>query len=90
MPYWIANLLAISAEGIAKLTRKKERPILTKAELEFLTILEQHCDISRGKSELGWQPKVGLAEGIQATAEWAKAYLGQKGLISAPTQGVSQ
>lgn len=77
VPYWLTSLIAIIAESVAKLTRKKEPPILTRAELEFLTILEQHCDISRAKRELGWQPKVGLEEGIRATAEWARAYLGQ-------------
>jgi UDP-glucuronate decarboxylase len=37
-------------------------------------------DISRAKQLLGWEPKVALAEGLQQTADWFAAALGEDAL----------
>jgi nucleoside-diphosphate-sugar epimerase len=34
-------------------------------------------DITRARTQLGWEPKVALAEGLKSTMEWYKAKLEQ-------------
>ena len=71
IPYGLAAALTTVVEGWARLTRSKEPPTLTRAALAVQT-RDQRFDISKAKGDLGWQPKVSMAEGVRATAAWAR------------------
>jgi len=56
------------AEIVKKLTKSK-----SKIVFEELPVDDPHVrrpDISKAKKELGWEPKVGLKEGLQKTIGW--------------------
>ena len=67
IPLWLANL---ASDIFAVMPGMKgERAPLTRCRVEFLTHSRLY-DISRAISELGYAPKVALAEGMKLTAAW--------------------
>jgi nucleoside-diphosphate-sugar epimerase len=71
IPLWLANL----ASDIFALTpgMRGERAPLTRSRVKFLTNSRVY-DISRARSELGYEPTIGLEEGMQWTAAWYYKY----------------
>ena len=53
------------------------KPLLTFDRIDNLTS-DHSFDISKAKKELGYRPKIGLAEGIKRTVKWYK----KKGILS--------
>lgn len=76
VPYSLALTAALLSEGLARLIRAKEPPSLTRQALALL--LEGNpYDISRAKNDLGWEPTVGMDDGVRLMMDWAR----QAGLI---------
>jgi nucleoside-diphosphate-sugar epimerase len=67
IPLWLANLAADIFAIVPGF--QAERAPLTRSRVKFLTNSRVY-DCSRAKTELGFQPKVGLDEGIKQTAAW--------------------
>ena len=78
LPLGLAKALVPLFEGFAKITRKREAPLLTRAVIKFMC---QNLDysIDKAKSKLGYRPKVDFQEGIRLALDWAtgKTKLGQ-------------
>jgi len=67
LPLWLAYLLADLCSLLPGL--RAQRAPLTRSRVAFLTHSRVY-DISRARHELGFQPCVGLAEGLQRTTHW--------------------
>jgi nucleoside-diphosphate-sugar epimerase len=72
VPVGVANSAAVVSEFIARLVGAKKAPEMTRAGIACITV-DQHVDPSKAMRELGWTPKVALAEGARLTAQWIKA-----------------
>jgi nucleoside-diphosphate-sugar epimerase len=72
VPYALAAALAGLSEGFARFIGTREPPSLTRTSL-FLMAQDQRYDISKARRDLGWQPRVGMEEGVRRAAEWARA-----------------
>jgi len=60
------------AEARSAITGHKSPPRLTRSLLAFLAFSQTH-DISRAKAHLGWTPRHGIDEGLDALASWIAA-----------------
>ncbi|MBU3907444.1 MAG: NAD-dependent epimerase/dehydratase family protein [Nanoarchaeota archaeon] len=65
----VAKVIANVLERTARLTGKKEPPVLTKTRLKFLS-LNLDFDISKTIQDLGYEPRVSIDEGLRKTKEW--------------------
>lgn len=70
VPVWLARAGVVPIEGLAKLLRKSEPPLLTRAVIKFMT-LNLDYSIDKAKRVLGYRPRVDFREGIQAALESA-------------------
>jgi nucleoside-diphosphate-sugar epimerase len=71
VPFSLA-LLVVFLMGIqARLTRREDPPLFTLYGLYLLTH-DLEVDLSRARTELGYQPKIGFAEGIKRMGEWIR------------------
>lgn len=69
LPYPLAYLFACGAELAARLPGKSGRPLATRYLCRMMGI-DQYFSIEKIKSELGFVPRVGFADGMEKTAEW--------------------
>ncbi|MBI3464108.1 MAG: NAD-dependent epimerase/dehydratase family protein [Planctomycetes bacterium] len=77
IPLGLARFLAAVMEGIARLTGKKEAPLVNQARIKFLGLnLGYSCE--KAKRELGYKPRWSFDEGMKATIDWFRG----EGLIS--------
>jgi nucleoside-diphosphate-sugar epimerase len=71
LPLWLARLFAWNMERKARRINAPHPPRLTQARLKFLG-LNLDFSIEKAKRELGYQPRVRFAEGMQQTIAWYK------------------
>ncbi len=69
VPLGVAKVLATLMEGTWKLLGKQEAPLLSGARIKFLG-LNLDFDIGKARRELGYEPAVDFAEGMERTMEW--------------------
>jgi UDP-glucuronate 4-epimerase len=70
-------LEASMSEAIALFERLAERPLNVIAEREVPGDQRRtNADTTRIRTDLGWEPRVGLEEGIEAQWQWASARVG--------------
>jgi nucleoside-diphosphate-sugar epimerase len=69
IPYRLGLMLGLLAEGGGRLARRPEAPPLTRYGVKLLGG-ENTFLIDRARQELGFSPRVGLAEGVRRSAEW--------------------
>ena len=69
LPFWLAYFFAAVAEAKANLTDSATEPALTKYTVGLMS-RSQTLDISAAREELGYVPKVPLAQGFKRFAEW--------------------
>jgi len=77
VPIWpqaIFYLIAYILEKVAK--PLKTSPLLTRRRLKFFT-MSHYTSIEKAKKELGYNPRIGIQEGIRETICWYK----NKGLL---------
>ncbi len=67
IPLWLANLASDAFSVIPGM--QGERAPLTRSRVKFLTNSRVYA-IERAQAELGYEPKVGLDEGMKRTAAW--------------------
>lgn len=71
IPLWLANLAADTFTLLPGF--EGEKAPLTRSRIKFLTKSRVYC-IERAQQELGYQPKMGLAEGMKQTAIWYRKH----------------
>ena len=76
LPYWAANGLGVSLEHgyrfLRRTTRLETQPLLSR---QAVHVLGRDQDFSNRKARelLGWEPRVGYAEGMAATLGWLRS-----------------
>jgi nucleoside-diphosphate-sugar epimerase len=71
LPYRLAYVAGVAMEGCWTLLRRKERPALTRLAIAVVGT-NQGFSTERIRRELGYVPRVGFREGLQASVEWLK------------------
>ena len=69
VPYWLALRFAFLQEAIARLLGRSKPPTITRRAV-FLIGRPPQYSTSKAQTHLGWQPKVGIQEGIRRSLEW--------------------
>jgi ornithine--oxo-acid transaminase len=75
LPYWMASGIGFSLEGGYRLLRRSTglstSPLLSRQAVQ---VLGRNQDFSsrRARETLGWEPRVGYAEGLEATLAWLR------------------
>jgi nucleoside-diphosphate-sugar epimerase len=76
VPYGVANAIGFSLEHGYRLLRGTTglttRPLLSRQAV-YVMGRDQDFDNGRARAVLGWEPRVGYAEGMQATLAWLNA-----------------
>jgi nucleoside-diphosphate-sugar epimerase len=67
LPYRVLDAAAVAMEAAARLTGRE--PALTRYSVGALNF-DMTLDLTRSRAELGYEPVVGLDEGISRTATW--------------------
>jgi len=70
IPFWPLWFMAVACEFISKPFRLT--PPIYRRRIDFFR-KNRAFDISRAREKLGFNPKVGLIEGIRLTAQWYKS-----------------
>lgn len=78
IPYGLGVMLGTLAETGARLTHRRQPPPVMRYGLQLLGG-ENRFSISRARRELGFSPRVDLAEGIRRSVEWYRATRGVAG-----------
>ena len=71
-PVWVLRIVTFLGEYVGRLTGK-----MTALNNDKYNILRQRnwrCDIEPARRELGYEPKVKLAEGVKTTIKWYKEH----------------
>jgi nucleoside-diphosphate-sugar epimerase len=71
VPFWLAYGLATALETLHALAAPRREPALTRNSVCLLA-RSRTLDLSAARAELGYRPRVSLAEGIQRFATWWK------------------
>jgi len=69
IPRFMAYLVCSVLTGLARLTKAKEPPYITKTRIKFLS-LNLDFDIAKTKDDLGYYPRVSIEEGLKRTRDW--------------------
>ncbi len=72
MAYLVCNILT----ALARLTKAKEPPYITKTRIKFLS-LNLDFDIDKTKNDLGYNPRVSIEEGLRRTKDWMEKNAGR-------------
>ena len=64
VPEWVARAIVRPIEGLARMSRASEAPMLTQARIKFLT-LNLDFSIDKAKDLLGYKPQVDFQHGIR-------------------------
>jgi len=76
VPYGVANAIGFSLEHGYRLLRRTTglttRPLLSRQAV-YVMGRDQDFDNGRARAVLGWEPRVGYDEGMQATLAWLNA-----------------
>ncbi|HEU4759786.1 MAG TPA: NAD-dependent epimerase/dehydratase family protein [Dehalococcoidia bacterium] len=72
LPLLAAYCVVFAMELRSALGGRRARPSLTRFAVNLIA-LDYREDISRAKRELGWEPRVSMAESIRRSVEWLEA-----------------
>ncbi|HYT92405.1 MAG TPA: NAD-dependent epimerase/dehydratase family protein [Gemmataceae bacterium] len=76
-PYWLAFWGGFVGEVIARLFRWGRAPYISRYSVRLVG-RPAHFSIEKARKELGWQPRVGILEGVRRTLESMGIPLGVK------------
>jgi nucleoside-diphosphate-sugar epimerase len=68
VPEWMIFGIASFSEYLSKLSGKP--PLLNKGKVEEMMQKNWICDITKAKTQLGFEPRFNLFQGAQLTFEW--------------------
>lgn len=68
IPRWALMLIALGAETWARAAG--QAPLLSREKLREIAAGDWVCSSRKIRERLGWTPRIGFREGIQATADW--------------------
>jgi nucleoside-diphosphate-sugar epimerase len=71
VPYGLAFWGGFAAEAIARVIHLRRPPHFTRYAVALIG-RSTRFSIERARRELGWQPRVGVREGVRRTLEWHK------------------
>jgi len=69
VPYWLADIVARGMEFSARLGVIKGEPALTRYTAGLFAF-DQTLDITRARTDLGYEPRISIKDGIARYAEW--------------------
>ena len=69
VPAWLMFCIAWASEAIAKITGRA--PMVTRRNIAS-TVWDREFSIAKAQRELGYEPCVTFAEGINETVKWFK------------------
>ena len=69
IPKFLAYLACSVLTALARLTKQKKPPYITKTRIKFLS-LNLDFDISKTKKDLGYVPRISIEEGLRRTRDW--------------------
>jgi nucleoside-diphosphate-sugar epimerase len=69
VPYWLALRFAFMQECFARLLRRTKPPAITRRAI-YLVGRSTSFSIAKARAELGWQPRVGIHEGVKLALDW--------------------
>jgi nucleoside-diphosphate-sugar epimerase len=73
LPYHPLYGAGYIAERVATLTRSKRQPVVTRLGVKLFGTDNRHA-IDRARRELGYEPRVELAEGVRMAANWYRGH----------------
>jgi nucleoside-diphosphate-sugar epimerase len=76
IPYFLAMRSAFIIECIARLLRFQKPPRITRRAV-FLIGRPTYYSITKARTQLGWQPRVKIQEGVRRSLSW---YFSERGL----------
>jgi nucleoside-diphosphate-sugar epimerase len=68
IPGWMISGVASLSELVSRTTGRP--PLINRGKVEEMIQQNWVCDITKARSRLGFQPKIGLPEGARLTFEW--------------------
>lgn len=68
IPQWALLIIALGAESWARAAG--QAPLLSREKLREIASGDWVCSSRKIRERLGWTPRIGLREGIRATADW--------------------
>jgi nucleoside-diphosphate-sugar epimerase len=86
IPYRPLYAAGYMAEKVAMATRSTSQPIVTRLGVKLFGTDNRHA-IDKARRELGFEPRVDLAEGVRLAAQW---YCGEGEPVPAPAMAVAR
>jgi nucleoside-diphosphate-sugar epimerase len=72
VPYHALYAAGYAAEHLAKVTRSRHQPVVTRLGAKLFGTDNRHS-IEKARNELGYRPQVALDEGVRLAAAWYRA-----------------
>jgi|Deesub1362A_J573_1020465.scaffolds.fasta_scaffold00356_10 nucleoside-diphosphate-sugar epimerase len=72
LPRMLLRLIGIFGDRIGKITGKTS--MINRDKIREIMYNDWVCDITRARRELGYNPKVGIREGMRWTADWYRIH----------------
>lgn len=69
VPFWLVSRVAAVQELIARTLRRRHPPTITRRAV-YLIGRSTQFSTAKAREQLGWQPRVGIQEGVKRTLEW--------------------
>jgi 2-alkyl-3-oxoalkanoate reductase len=85
VPFWLVSRFAYLQELIARLLRRAKPPTITLRAVQLIGRPTQYST-AKARTQLGWQPRVRVEEGVRRTLDWFLALPENQGLLSAKNQ----
>jgi nucleoside-diphosphate-sugar epimerase len=88
-PYWLAFYGGFLSEAVGRAIRLRRPPHMTRYAVALIG-RSTRFSITKAREQLGWQPRVGVQEGVRRTIEWYDKHLAISGQRSAVSlQGIA-
>jgi nucleoside-diphosphate-sugar epimerase len=69
VPFRLAYLYGVLSETIARLSRRKDRPTMTRMSAALIA-QDYVLDAARARDQLGWRPQVPIREAVRRSVAW--------------------
>jgi nucleoside-diphosphate-sugar epimerase len=83
-PYWLAFWGGFLSEVVGRIIRIRRPPHMTRYAVALVG-RSTRFSIAKARAQLGWQPRVGIHEGLRRTLDWYKQASGGVSPLMAPS-----